>query len=115
MHLHSFCLMLTRLPIYISLALNYFQNQILFLNNAWIIEKGEIFRQNSCRGVIAQTRLKTTGLDVTRHIITKKWPTFLIQLFIRTGAKSDHKQGPDKRGGGGGEMPRGDTFGEKKE
>jgi len=30
MHLHSFCFVLTRLPVYISLALNYFQNKILF-------------------------------------------------------------------------------------
>jgi len=30
MHLHSFCFVLTRLPVYISLALNHFQNKILF-------------------------------------------------------------------------------------
>jgi len=30
MHLHSFCFVLTRLPVYISLSLNYFQNKILF-------------------------------------------------------------------------------------
>jgi len=30
MHLHSFCFVLARLPVYISLALNYFQNKILF-------------------------------------------------------------------------------------
>ena len=30
MHLHSFCSVLTGLPVYISLALNYFQNKILF-------------------------------------------------------------------------------------
>ena len=29
-HLHSFCFVLTRLTVYISLALNYFQNKILF-------------------------------------------------------------------------------------
>jgi len=29
-HLHWFCFLLTRLPVYISLALNYFQNKILF-------------------------------------------------------------------------------------
>jgi len=29
-HLHSFCFRLTRLPVYISLALSYFQNKILF-------------------------------------------------------------------------------------
>jgi len=29
-HLHSFCFVLTRSPVYISLALNYFQNKILF-------------------------------------------------------------------------------------
>jgi len=30
MHLHSFRFVLTRLPVYISLAVNYFQNKILF-------------------------------------------------------------------------------------
>jgi len=30
MHLHLFCSVLTRLPVHISLALNYFQNKMLF-------------------------------------------------------------------------------------
>jgi len=33
MHLQSFCCVLTRLPVYISLALNYLQNKILFSEN----------------------------------------------------------------------------------
>jgi len=36
MHLHSFCLVLTRLPVCISLALKLFQNKI-FSDNAKII------------------------------------------------------------------------------
>ena len=33
MYLHSFCFVLTRLPVYISLALNYFPNKHYFQKN----------------------------------------------------------------------------------
>jgi len=47
------------LPVYISLALNYFQNKIPFSEN---YRKGAIFKKSACRGTILQKRLKTTGL-----------------------------------------------------
>ena len=37
MHLYSFCFVLTRMPVYISLALNYFQHKKTFSDNAKII------------------------------------------------------------------------------
>jgi len=52
----------TRLPVYISLALNYLQNKRIFSDNAKIIGRGAIFKRSSCRGAIAQKRLKTTDL-----------------------------------------------------
>jgi len=48
------------LPVYISLALNYFQIKELFSDNTKIIG---VFKQSSCKGVLAQKSLKTTGLD----------------------------------------------------
>jgi len=63
MHLHLFCFVLTRLPDYISLALNYFQNKNTIFRN---YRKGAIFKQSACRGAILQKRLKTTG-------VTKSW------------------------------------------
>jgi len=33
----SFCFVLTRLPVYISIALNYFQNKKIFSDNAKIL------------------------------------------------------------------------------
>jgi len=59
MHLHSFCFVLTGMPVYISLALNYFQNKILFQKN---YRKGAIFKKSAWRGAILQKRLKTTAL-----------------------------------------------------
>jgi len=63
MHLHSFCFELSKLPVYMSSALNYFQNKILFSDNAKIIGKGSIFKQSSCRGAIVQKRLKTADIE----------------------------------------------------
>ena len=60
MHLHSFCFALTRLPVYISLALNYFLKKTIFRK---IIGREAIFKQSACRGAILQKRLKTTELD----------------------------------------------------
>jgi len=37
--------LLIRLPVYISLALNYFQNKILFSDNAKIIGRRPIFEE----------------------------------------------------------------------
>jgi len=47
MHLHSFCFVLTGMPVYISLALNYFQKKILFQKN---YRKEAIFKKSGWRG-----------------------------------------------------------------
>ena len=63
MHLyHFFCAkLLTSLPVYISLALIYFQNKrTQYFQTTLKSQVGGIFKQNSCRRVIVQKRLKTT-------------------------------------------------------
>ena len=59
MHLNSFCFVLTGLPVCISLALNYFQNKILFSEK--LSERGDF--QSACRGAILQKWFKTTGTN----------------------------------------------------
>jgi len=54
----SLCFVLTSLPVYILLALNYFQNKILFSHNAKIIRRGAIFKQSSWRGEIVQKKVE---------------------------------------------------------
>jgi len=64
MHLDSFCFKVTKLPVYISSALNYFQNKILFSDDAKIIGMRAIFPQSSCRAAMVQKRLKTTDIHL---------------------------------------------------
>jgi len=59
MHLHAFCFVLTRLLVYISIALNYFQNKILFSEK---LQDWGDFQAKCVQGEILQKRLKTIGL-----------------------------------------------------
>ena len=61
MHLHSFCFVLSRLPLHF-ISTELFQNKILFSDNAKFVGTGAIFRPGSCRWAIVQKRLKNTDL-----------------------------------------------------
>jgi len=60
MHLHSFCFVITRLPVYISIALNYLQNKILFSEKQ---DRGDFHFQAKCvQGGDFTKKVETTVL-----------------------------------------------------